>query len=189
VLTYAPQQAKEWQVQMGNIGQHYFEWRYGSSGGPQKGTKPAPGSPAYLNIPMLGVMARIEHVGVDANNNMDVPADPFNAAWYKHGPAPGKQGNAVLDGHLDWYGIKEAVFYYLDKLKPGDRVYVRDDKGVDRAFSVTRQLVCPYNNCPVQEVFGATSATRLNLITCHGVFNRNSQNYDRRLVVFTDLLQ
>ncbi len=190
VLTYAPQQPKEWQVQMGNIGQHYLEWRYGTDGaGPQKVTKSTPSQPAYLNIPTLGVLAKVEHVGVDANNNMDIPEDPFNAAWYKFGTIPGKQGNAVMDGHLDWYGIKEAIFYYLDKLKVGDRVYVRDDRGVDHAFAVTKQVVCIYNKCPLQDVFGATSATRLNLITCAGTFNRSQQNYDQRLVVFTDALQ
>jgi hypothetical protein len=30
VLTYNPANAPAWQVQMGNIGQHYYEWRYGS---------------------------------------------------------------------------------------------------------------------------------------------------------------
>ncbi len=189
VLTYAPQLAREWQVQMGNIGQHYFEWRYNGNGGPTKATKPAPSTPVYISIPMLGVITNVEHVGVDENNNMDIPADPYNVAWYKYGPIPGKQGNAVMDGHLDWYGIKEAVFFYLGKLKPGDRIYVRDDKGVDRAFSVTKQLVCPYNNCPVQEVFGPSSAVRLNLITCNGTFNRTQQNYDKRLVVFSEALQ
>jgi sortase (surface protein transpeptidase) len=189
VLTYAPQLAKEWQVQMGNIGQHYFEWRYAGNGGPAKATKPAPSIPVYLSIPMLGVMTKVEHVGVDENNTMDIPADPLNVAWYKYGPVPGKQGNSVMDGHLDWYGLKEAVFYYLGKLKPGDRLYVRDDKGVDRAFTVTKQLVCPYNNCPIQEVFGPSSAVRLNLITCNGTFNRNQQNYDKRLVIFSEALQ
>lgn len=190
VLTYAPNQPKEWQVQMGNIGQHYFEWRYGTSGaGPQKATKGAPSNPAYLSIPMLGVLARVEHVGVDKSNNMDIPVDPYNAAWYKFGPVPGKQGNAVMDGHLDWYGIQQAIFYYLDKLKPGDRVYVRDDKGVDRAFVVTKQSVCIYNKCPLQDIFGASSGTHLNLITCTGTFNRSQKNYDKRLVVFTDALQ
>lgn len=190
VLTYAPELPPEWQVQMGNIGAHYMEWRYGAGGaGPEQAVKSAPGSPAYLSIPMLGVLAPVEHVGVDANNNMDIPKDPFNVAWYKYGPAPGMQGNSVMDGHLDWYGIDEAIFYYLDRLRPGDRVYVRDDVGVDRAFAVTESLVCAYNNCPLEDIFGATSATRLNLITCNGTFNRSQQNYDRRLVVFTEAMQ
>jgi sortase (surface protein transpeptidase) len=190
VLTYVPGLPQEWQVQMGNIGQHYFEWRYGTAGvSPQKPTKPAPSNPAYIVIPRLGVQTKVEAVGVDNNSNMDIPADPYNAAWYKYGPLPGTVGNAVIDGHLDWYGIKEAIFYYLDRLQPGDRIYIRDDQGVDRAFAVSKNLLCPYNKCPLEEIFGATSATRLNLITCAGVFNTSQQNYNKRLVVFADAVQ
>jgi phosphate/phosphite/phosphonate ABC transporter binding protein len=32
VLTYLPSYAKEWQVQMGNIGAHYYDWRYKNAG-------------------------------------------------------------------------------------------------------------------------------------------------------------
>ena len=31
-LTYVPALADPWQVQMGNVGQHYYEWRYGKTG-------------------------------------------------------------------------------------------------------------------------------------------------------------
>ena len=190
VLTYVPGLPKEWQVQMGNIGQHYFEWRYGTGGvSPQKQTKPAPSNPAYIVIPMLGVQTKVEAVGVDKNRNMAIPADPYNAAWYKYGPLPGTVGNSVIDGHLDWYGIKEAIFFYLDKLKVGDRIYIRDDKGVDRVFAVSKQLVCQYNKCPLQDIFGTTDTARLNLITCAGVFNTSQQNYNKRLVVFADAIQ
>ncbi len=34
-LTYTPDNAPEWRVEMGNIGQHYYEWRYQSGGGQQ----------------------------------------------------------------------------------------------------------------------------------------------------------
>ncbi|MDQ2809718.1 MAG: hypothetical protein M3Z04_22815 [Chloroflexota bacterium] len=30
VLTYIPAFAPEWQIQMGNVGQHYYAWRYGT---------------------------------------------------------------------------------------------------------------------------------------------------------------
>jgi uncharacterized protein YkwD len=57
VLTYNPANATQWQVEMGNIGQHYFKWRYNqkptdptasSSPGSNAGnlTPPAPGSGA-----------------------------------------------------------------------------------------------------------------------------------------------
>jgi hypothetical protein len=32
VLTYVPDFPANWKVQMGNVGQHYFEWRYVMNG-------------------------------------------------------------------------------------------------------------------------------------------------------------
>jgi sortase (surface protein transpeptidase) len=190
VLTYAPGLPKGWQVQMGNIGQHYYQWRYSGgangSAAPQKQPNAVPSNPVRLAIPVLGVHANVEHVGVDKDNNMDIPKDPANVAWFKLGTIPGNPGNAAIDGHLDWFGVKEAVFYYLGELKPGDRVYVRDDKGRDRPFVVKSQTVCTWQNCPLQQIFGPTSATHLNLITCNGVFNRSQQQYEKRLVIFTE---
>ena len=138
---------------------------------------------------LINDLTNDRRLNVDAQNNMDIPKDPFNAAWFKPGTIPGKVGNAVMDGHLDWFGVKEAIFYHLGELGPGDRVYVRDDKGVERAFVVTRQQVCTWNNCPLQEIFGSAKSARLNLITCHGNYNRAQQNYDRRLVIFTEAVQ
>ncbi len=189
VLTYAPQQAKGWQVQMGNIGQHYYTWRYAASGtGPDKMPKSAPGMPMLLTIPALGVQTKVEYVGVDKDNNMDIPKDPFNVAWFKPGTVPGNPGNAVMDGHLDWYGVKQAVFFNLDKLKPGDRAYVRDDKGRDRAFVVTANTTCLFNKCPLADIYGPTASNHLNLITCAGVFNKSTQNYDKRNIVYTEMV-
>ncbi|HYP20899.1 MAG TPA: class F sortase [Chloroflexia bacterium] len=189
VLTYAPDQPAGWKVQMGNIGQHYFEWRYGPDGkGPEKLPAAKPSLPIYLSIPTMGVVSKVEYVGVDKDNNMDIPKEAMNVGWFKPGTVPGNPGNAVMDGHLNWYGIPEAVFFHLDKLKAGDRVYVRDDRGRDRAFVVTKQQTCVWNNCPLMDVFGPTKQTRLNLITCQGAFNRATQNYEKRLVVFTEMV-
>jgi LPXTG-site transpeptidase (sortase) family protein len=189
VLTYAPDQPAGWKVQMGNIGQHYFEWRYGANGkGPEKLPAAKPSMPIYLSIPTMGVVSKVEYVGVDKDNNMDIPKEAMNVGWFKPGTVPGNPGNAVMDGHLNWYGIPEAVFFHLDKLKAGDRVYVRDDKGRDRAFVVTKQETCAWNNCPLMDVFGPSKQTRLNLITCKGNFNRATQNYDKRLVVFSEMV-
>jgi hypothetical protein len=29
VLTYTPSNPSGWQVEMGNVGRHYYQWRYG----------------------------------------------------------------------------------------------------------------------------------------------------------------
>ncbi len=46
VLTYVPSFPKEFQVQMGNIGQHYYDWRYHDAGHTPPGTGPTPTTPA-----------------------------------------------------------------------------------------------------------------------------------------------
>src|SRR5687768_11412154 len=62
---------------------------------------PALVRPQRLDIPKLGITAVVEHVGLDAKKNMDVPKDHHNVAWYQHGPVPGEVGNSVVAGHLD----------------------------------------------------------------------------------------
>jgi len=51
VLTYNPAQTAQWQVQMGNIGAHYYDWRYKNSGNvafPNPEVKPVSVSPDQL---------------------------------------------------------------------------------------------------------------------------------------------
>ncbi|MDQ2805750.1 MAG: class F sortase, partial [Chloroflexota bacterium] len=61
--------------------------------------------------------------------------------------------------------------------------------GRDRLFVATETSSCPYNNCPTQRIFAADNGRYLNLITCHGTFNRTAKNYDKRLVVYGELVQ
>ncbi|MCL5257171.1 MAG: peptidase domain-containing protein [Chloroflexi bacterium] len=42
VMTYTPGNPEGWQVEMGNIGRHYFTWRYGYAGGPNQEPTVAP---------------------------------------------------------------------------------------------------------------------------------------------------
>ena len=45
-LTYNPANAPEWRVEAGNVGQHYYAWRYGQSGGgPSPSPEPSPTEP------------------------------------------------------------------------------------------------------------------------------------------------
>jgi hypothetical protein len=193
VLTYQPSAPAAWRVQMGNIGLHYYEWRYGATWydgkiGPAARAAVTPGMPKQIVIPRLGLRTTVEHVGKDAKGNMDVPKDPWNVAWYAPGARPGAIGNAAIAGHLDWHGVGPVVFYNLKDLAPGDMVYVRDESGRDRAFRVLRNTTCPFDDCPLTEIFGANTRPRLNLITCQGTFDRTARNYNNRQVVYTELV-
>jgi len=144
--------------------------------------------PTQLRIPAIGVDTKVEHVGRTANGAMDVPKDVFNVAWFDVGVKPGNSGNAVIDGHLDGYNIPAAVFINLDRLQPGNKVYVRDSKNKELTFEVYGKQVYDYDKAPLDKIFGSAFESHLNLITCNGTFDSKNKNYSQRLVVFTKLV-
>lgn len=187
ILTYTPTNSPAFQVEMGNVGRHYFSWRYTSSVKPEKA--PMFAEPiTRLTIPAIKVDAVIEYVTLANDGNMDTPFRPENVAWYKPGARVGETGNSVISGHLDYVGVGPVVFWNLDKLKPGDLVYVTTSMNNKFTFRVTNSEIYPVNNAPLNRIFGDSNTPNLNLITCNGVFNRGSASYSDRLVVFTTLV-
>lgn len=146
------------------------------------------GLPVRLKIPAIGVDSTIEDAFITNDGRMDVPAGTINVAWYALGPHPGMEGSAVIGGH---YGIYEAnkgpaVFYNLDKLNVGNKVYIEDDTGDTLAF-VVRSIKSFDRNADATTVFTSSDGlSHLNLITCEGTWNRVNDSYPNRLVVFTD---
>ncbi len=146
----------------------------------------SPGLPVQLSIPAIGVSAAIERVGVAGDGTMAVPVSEWDVGWYRRGFLPGSPGNAAIDGHLDWtHG--PAVFWNLGKLNPGDAIYVTDNKGVKRKFVVDELVAYPFDNAPLNNIFGSSNAAHLNLITCNGVYSHTAHNYNKRLVVYSTL--
>jgi LPXTG-site transpeptidase (sortase) family protein len=145
------------------------------------------GLPVRLMIPKIKVNAVIESVGLTPGGAVDVPKGPAKTAWYKLGPRPGDSGSAVITGHYGrWKNGSGSVFDNLYKLKKGDKIYVKDEKGTSIAF-VVREIRKYDPKADAYEVFvSKDDKAHLNLITCDGVWNRFSKNYSRRLVVFTD---
>ena len=144
--------------------------------------------PTKIKIPAINIDTFVERVGVTKEGNMDVPKNIWNTGWFGDGGyRPGDDGNAVIAGHLDAPGTV-AVFWNLDKLKVGDKVVLTDQAGKQMTFEVYDKQIYPINNAPLQTIFGPANEPHLNLITCGGTFNRASQIYDKRLVVYTKLV-
>jgi sortase (surface protein transpeptidase) len=189
VLTYTPSNDAAFQVEMGNVGRHYYDWRY-SKANPRPGEAPPFSQPAIrLSIPSIQVDTLIEYVGQKSDGSMDTPLNPRNVGWLRTGARIGEVGNAVIDGHLDWSSIGPAVFWNLSKLKPDDMVYVYTSLGTKLSFRVTESSAYPLNDYPQVKVFGESDRPNLNLITCNGSFDRASASYDKRLVVYTTLVE
>jgi LPXTG-site transpeptidase (sortase) family protein len=140
--------------------------------------------PARLVIPSINVDTEIEYVGVTEKGLMDVPKNVNNVGWFKFGPRPGEIGSAVVAGHVDNEFGKPAVFSDLSKLKRGDKLYIKDDKGINITFVVRESRV--YNSGYAEDVFSSNDGIHLNLVTCDGVWDSSKKSYTKRLVVFTD---
>jgi LPXTG-site transpeptidase (sortase) family protein len=143
--------------------------------------------PARLRIPQINVDSPVEFVGLTAAGVMDVPKKPDEVAWLELGRRPGESGSAVIAGHYGtWKNGKGSVFDNLHKLRKGDELFIEDDKGVIISFV----MVDSRNYDPeadASDVFSSNDGkSHLNLITCEGVWDEDSQSYPSRLVVFAD---
>jgi len=146
------------------------------------------GLPITLQIPAIGVDSAIEDALITPDGRMDVPAGTVDVAWFALGPQPGQVGSSVIGGH---YGIENGVpfvFYDLNKLKVGDKIYVTNDENDTFEF-IVKSIASFNRNADATTVFTSTdNLAHLNLITCEGVWNEVDGNYPDRLVVFTNLV-
>jgi len=139
--------------------------------------------PFTLTIKAIGLTAIVEQVGRDKYGNMAIPANPKDVGWYAPGVAPGENGDAVIDGHLDWYNMPQGPFYHLSELKTGDQIEVQALDGTVFVFTVVAPgSTVPYNSKPAG-LFSTTGKPRLTLITCAGDWNAQKQTYTKREIV------
>ena len=151
------------------------------------GAVASPGSLApggRLVIPSIDVDAGIVVVGMDEYGVMGAPDNGWDAGWYDFSTVPGRPGNSVMTGHVDYYDVGAAVFWRLRDLGPGDEVQVHlpDGDGVV-GYEVTEVESYDAGAAPVDAIIGPTDNDVLTLITCDGWFNPSIREYDHRLVV------
>jgi LPXTG-site transpeptidase (sortase) family protein len=145
------------------------------------------GLPVKLIIPPINVSADIQYLGVNPKGEMAVPGNIVDVGWFKLGPLPGEIGSAVIAGHFNGVNNQAGVFANLDKLKPGDKLSVIDDKGVSVTFVVRESRL--YDSGFADDVFSQNDSAHLNLVTCDGLWDKVKKSYTKRLVVFTDILK
>lgn len=122
---------------------------------------------ARIIAPTIGLDAFVvELAGLDDTENL------------KKGPGhvpgtslPGEPGNCVISGHRTTYG---APFRDIDRLEPGDPVFLRTPRGEFEYRVVDQKVVMPSD----LEVLAPTPEPTLTLTACHPRFSAS-----RRLVV------
>jgi LPXTG-site transpeptidase (sortase) family protein len=146
-------------------------------------------APVRIQIPKLKVDAKVVPVGITKSGLMDAPHNFTDTGWYKLGTIPGNIGSAVIDGHEDNAIDLDGVFKHLDQLSPGDDIYIVRQDGKKLHFQVEKSAIYAYNDTThLNEIFKKSDASRLNLITCSGKWVQAIHTNDKRIVVFTKLV-
>lgn len=145
-----------------------------------------PWLPRYLVIPSLSVQARIKQVGADSKGQLQAPYNIYDAGWYKYSSKPGDAGGAMLiDGHVSG-PTKRGVFYGLKKLVNGDIITVQRGDGHGFSFRVVKSQTYDADKVDMTAALISADPEKLglNLITCSGKVDSQTNQYNQRTIVF-----
>jgi sortase A len=112
--------------------------------------------PSRLRIPAMFLDSPVHEVTV---NMGEWEVSPMDVGHHEGTANPGETGNVVLAGHRD---INSALFRELDRLQPGDEVFVSNSLREYR-YVVTESFVVGPTHA---EVMDPTDDKRVTLITC-----------------------
>lgn len=143
--------------------------------------------PVTLVVPALRLDTRLAGLGLGRDGNLQVNEDRMRAGWYVDGPAPGDLGPAVLAGHLD-SPEGPGVFAGLDRLRPGDRIFVHRADGTTVQFSVAAVETYAKRSFPTARVYRGDGTATLRIITCGGEVDPATGRYRSNTIVYADLV-
>ena len=157
---------------------------------PPQSAAPKPvAAPVSLTIPLIGVQTNLmtlglaSTLGLTASGALQVPPTFSVAGWYTGSPRPGAIGSAIIVGHIDTTK-GPAVFYRLNTLTRGDKIYVKRADGTLVEFRVTSVQTYLKDHFPTEDVYGPVPDPELRLITCGGAWDPATHHYLSNIVVY-----
>lgn len=144
--------------------------------------------PKYIRLSTIQTEGYIQNVGVDQHTQVAVPNNIHVAGWFTDSVRPGEKGLSIIDGHLN--GLqKDGIFVHLQNLKKDDIFTVEFGNGTKKQFKVTDTVTVDTKEA-ANLLFSQNpnSVSQLNLITCGGNFDRSSRLYDKRVIVYSELV-
>ncbi|WP_133982546.1 class F sortase [Kribbella voronezhensis] len=170
--------------------------------GPRSATPPAPPSslgthaadlptvaapspvPIRLVVAGAALTMPVKSVGVGADGQMALPADPSTIGWYRFGPGPAdRAGSVVLGGHLDSREFGVGPLARLRKVRPGDLIEITMTDGTVAGYRVTTVKDIPKQKLAVDDLFDREGSRRLRIVTCGGPYDADAGGYRDNLVV------
>jgi len=151
----------------------------------------SPELPRYLRIPEIDVYARIKHTGIDKDGSVDAPRNIHDVSWFKEGTVPGGDvGASLLLGHTSgWSG--PGVFKNIGKLTPGNMFEVEKGSGEKILYEVTNVESRPVEDINMGSILGPAVAGEhdVKLMTCSGKYNRDTESYADRTIVYAKVVR
>ncbi len=143
--------------------------------------------PVSIDVPRIGIHARIIEVGQNPDGSVAVPSEyqAAQAAWYNGSATPGQIGPAVILGHVDSQELPHgrAAFYALGAARHNDEVDITLEDGIVARFRVDVVTLVSKQQFPTEAVYGPTTEPALRLITCGGAYTR-ADGYAGNVIVF-----
>jgi len=151
---------------------------------PPQSSAPKPAAaPVLLTIPLIGLRTSLITLGLTSSGALQVPSSTAVAGWYTGSPRPGAIGSSIIVGHIDSIS-GPGVFFRLDELTRGDKIYVKRADGTLVEFRVTSVQSYLKDDFPTEDVYGPVPDAELRLITCGGAFDAATGHYLSNIVVY-----
>lgn len=139
--------------------------------------------PIKLDIPAIGVRSEVIPVGVDQDQQVEIPEDISQVGWYRFGATPGTGvGSSVIVGHRDGRNFGLGAFYTLKNLKVGDPISVTNEAGDLITYKVSGVESVKKSKLPLRELFREDGAETLTLISCIGDYEPGV-GYEANIIV------
>lgn len=146
------------------------------------------GDPLSIEIASTGIRGFIQKVGVDQHQAVAAPNNVHLAGWFVDSVLPGQKGLSIIDGHVSGRS-SDGVFKRLPEVNKGDEVTVTMGGGQRFIYRVFATKTVP-NDQAAAVLFDQNPSSvngQLNLITCTGEFDRTTQTYADRVIVYAAL--
>jgi LPXTG-site transpeptidase (sortase) family protein len=139
--------------------------------------------PRSIKLDTIDSGGLVQRVGLTKENAMSAPSNVHYAGWYTGSVKPGDTGLSIIDGHVSGKYV-DGIFKNLPNLSIGDLFTVEYGDYSTRSFEVVELRTLPEKNS-ADFLFTKRSDIKkqLNLITCGGKFNKDTQTYDDRVVI------
>jgi sortase (surface protein transpeptidase) len=147
-----------------------------------------PNMPKYLNIPKLGVHARVLSLGLLNSGALATPNNVFDVGWYNESSLPGQPGAELIDGHVSSW-TSHGVFYGIKTLTAGDEIQVVTGDNTTYTYKVVSHQVFSHTDVNMQTSITPITPGQpgLNLITCTGDVIPGTSEFNERILVYATL--